>query len=197
MVPGAGVAGRRQLRHVDGHQPAGDVPGRHLRPPAHRHGAGLGPLQRVQRGARVPARPAVGPGRPGLPGPSRAVRRHRGAPRHQAAVRPVRLLLGSVPAGRAAAGADARGAQLRLGAESGRRAPRRPRLPAHAAWLRHRGPDPIPQRRPDPGLGSVERARQSLALLPLGRTAGQAGPRRGPASPRSSDGRARSTRANR
>ncbi len=119
LVSSARLARRCKLHHLERHQPARDVPARHIRSPAHRQRAGPCAVSRVQHRASLPPRPAVGPRRARFPNPARAVRRHRGAIPHQTALCPVRLLLGPAPQTGSAAGAKGWGAQLRVGAKSG------------------------------------------------------------------------------
>ena len=120
VVREAAVAGGRNYIPGDRDQPAGDVAAGDVRPGLDRNRTDVGRRARHEHDARVPARPAVEAGLVGIPATHREVPFDRGQPRDQADLRAVRFVLGPVPAGRAAARAQARRAQFGLGAESGR-----------------------------------------------------------------------------
>ena len=86
-------------------------------PRTHRQGAGLGREPGHEHDAGVSARPGLAAGRRRLSRADRPLPRRSRATSHQAAVRAVRFLLGSIPEARAAARAEAWRAQFRLAAE--------------------------------------------------------------------------------
>ena len=154
-------------------EPDRDVPGGYLRSAPHRRRASPGPANRIQHGSGVSSRSAVGYRPCRLQPQARPVRRHRGESQHQAALRPVRLVLGPPAQSGPSAGADGGRAQLRLGAEPGGSPSARSGLHPRAAELCHRRCGHVSQRSSRPRLGRVERAGQSCAGLPQCRTRGQ------------------------
>ena len=123
----AALAGGQQLHSHRRHQPARNVAGGHLQPRADRQGARLGRSDRHEHHACVPARQALGAGRRGFQQAHRRVPDDRRPAQDQAAVRVLRLLLGSESEAGPAASADSRRAQLRLGAKPRQRGSRRHR----------------------------------------------------------------------
>ncbi len=119
VVSGAGLACRHELRHIQRDQPDRDVLTRHLRRAAHRQRAGgdAGYSGSTRSGCFLHDL-LWAQDRAGFQKQAGPIRRNCGAPRHQAAVRLLRFVLGSAPTGRGAAGTDAGRAQLGLGTES-------------------------------------------------------------------------------
>ena len=155
------LAGRQQLHSGDRHQPTGDVAGRHVRSGAIDTRTGLGRGHRHEHHARVPARPALEAGRRGLPAAASTVPEHRGQAPHQADVRAVRFLLGSVSEARQAARAEAGRAQFGLGAEPGSEALKDPAAVRASAKPMCKGVvGAFAQRQARAGLGRLERAGQ-------------------------------------